>query len=187
MCIMGFTITGNFIVCSPASNKNTKENNMAPHYWFPLRRNQQRPMESPHKGPAMWKAFIMQFQYFRCTYDGKTHFTQQWKHMHVLGFHLTDNCIVYSTIHTEKMQENVNISHNWFFLRRIHWWPMESPHQGPTKRKTLMCNSRSLFASSILCNISKISTIVTSWRTPQRASNAINIHHEIITLSPKCL
>ena len=76
-------------------HKNTKENNKAPHRWFPVRRNQQRPMESPHKGPAMWEALIMQFQYFRSTYDGKTHFTQQWKHMHVLGFHLTGNYIVY--------------------------------------------------------------------------------------------
>ena len=76
-------------------HKNTKENNKGPHRWFPVRRNQQRPMESPHKGPAMWEALIMQFQYFRSTYDGKTHFTQQWKHMHVLGFHLTGNYIVY--------------------------------------------------------------------------------------------
>ena len=43
--------------------------------------------------------------------------------------------------------------HYWSFMRRIHWWPMDSPHQGSTKRNTLMCNSRSTFVSSILCNI----------------------------------
>ena len=119
-------------------HKNMKENNKAPHYWFPVRRNQQKPMESPHKGPVKWKAFIMQFQYFRSTYDGKTHFTQQWKHMHVLGFHLTGNSIVYSTIHTEKMQENIKISQYWSFLKRIHWWPMDSPHKGPAMLKALI-------------------------------------------------
>ena len=86
-------------------HRNMKENNKALHYWFLVGRDQPRTMESPHKGPATWKAFIMQFQYFRSTYDGKTHFTQQWKHMHVLGFHLTVNFIVYSTIHTEKCKK----------------------------------------------------------------------------------
>ena len=44
-----------------AVHKHTKENNKAPDYWFHVGRNQQRPVDSPHKGPAMWKAFIMQF------------------------------------------------------------------------------------------------------------------------------
>ena len=39
--------------------KNAKENNKASHYWFLVGRNQQRPMESPHKGPALWEAFII--------------------------------------------------------------------------------------------------------------------------------
>ena len=86
-------------------HRNMKENNKDLHYWFPMGWNQPRTMESPHKGPATWKAFIMQFQYFRSTYDGKTHFTQQWKHMHVLGFHLTVNFIVNSTIHAEKCKK----------------------------------------------------------------------------------
>ena len=55
-------------------------------------------MESPHKGPAARKVFIMQFQYFRSTYVEKTNLTQQWKHMRVLGFPLTGN----SRMHTGK-------------------------------------------------------------------------------------
>ena len=134
-------------------HKNTKENNKAPHYWFLVRRNQQRPMESPHKGPAMWKAFIMQFQHFRSTYDGNTTFTQQWIHMHVLGFHLTGNCIVYSTKHIEKMQDNIKMTHYWSFLRIIHWWPIDSPHKGPAMRKASIMQFQdyiSIFVSSIL-------------------------------------
>ena len=156
MCIVGFIITGNSIGFSSASTQNTTENNKAWHYWFLVRRNQPKTMVSPHKVPATWKAFIMQFHYFRSTYDGKTHFTQQWRHMHVLGFHLTGNSIVYSTIHTEKMQENIKILHYWFFLRRIHLWPMDSPHKGPAMREALIAQFRdymSSFVSSILCKI----------------------------------
>ena len=151
--------------------KNTKENNKAPHRWFPVRRIQQRPMESPHKGPAMWKALIMQFQYFRSTYDGKTHFTQQWKHMHILGFHLTGNSIVYSTIYIKEMQENIKISHYWSFLKRIHWWPMDSPHKGPAMRKASIMQFQGyicIFVSSIL------------WKNFTLAATVIlNEHHRI--------
>ena len=109
------------------------------------------------------KALIMQFQDYRFLFHqcyGRNKLLAivisheyQWQQLSVLGFHLTDRYIVCSTA----------VSHIWSFVRRIYWWPMDSPHQGPTKRKTLMCNSRSTFASSILCNISKLSTIVTSY------------------------
>ena len=53
-------------------------------------------MESPHKGPAMRKASIMQLQGWTCLHVchqhyGKTNYTQQWPHVSILGFHLTGN------------------------------------------------------------------------------------------------
>ena len=89
------------------------------------------PMRYPRKGPAMWKAFIIRFQNFRSTFVGKTNYTQQWQHKGDLGFHLTGNSIVCSTPHTGITKGNIIIPHNWSFMGRQYWWPMESPHKGP--------------------------------------------------------
>ena len=116
-------------------------------------RNHQWPMESPHKGSAMRKTFIMQFQYFRSTYFEKTNQTQQWKHMSVLGFSLTGNSIVCSAAHTGKMQEGIKFPPYCSLTMRFYRWPPESPKKGPAMRKALIMqfqNNRSIIDSSIL-------------------------------------
>ena len=133
--------------------ENTKENNKTPHYWCLMGRNHQWPMESPHKGSAMRKTFIMQFQYFRSAYFEKTNQTQQWKHMSVLGFSLTGNSIVCSAAHTGKMQEGIKFPPYCSLTMRFYRWPPQSPKKGPAMRKALIMqfqNNRSIIDSSIL-------------------------------------
>ena len=32
---------------------------------------------------------------------------------------------------------NIKAPHHWPFVRRIHWWPMDSPHKGPVIRYSI--------------------------------------------------
>ena len=71
----------------------------------------------------------------RSAYVGKANYTQQGEQMSVLGCHLTSSSTFCSIVHTGKMQENINIPHYWSLMKRIHWWPMDSPHKGPAMQK----------------------------------------------------
>ena len=63
-----FNLTGNFTVCSTACAQSMKENNKALYaLLIPCGGTHRWSMESPHKGPAMRKAFIMQLQDYMFT------------------------------------------------------------------------------------------------------------------------
>ena len=116
-----FITTGNSIVWSQTVQEKTGG-------------EEKPPVESHPKGQQS-EVFIMQFQYFRSAHVGKANYTQQGEQMSVLGCHLTSNSTFCSIAHTGKMQENINIPHYWSLMRRIHWWPMDSPHKGPAMQK----------------------------------------------------
>ena len=68
-------------------------------------------------------------------YPKGRNYIQQGEQISVLVCHLTSNSTFCSIAHTGKMQENINTPHYWSLMRRIHWWPMDSPHKGPAMQK----------------------------------------------------
>ena len=55
--------------------------------------------------------------------------------MGVMASHITSLTIVYSTIYSGADQRKHQSSVSLAFVRRIHRWPMNSPHKWPVTRK----------------------------------------------------
>ena len=56
--------------------------------------------------------------------------------MSVMASQVTSLIIVYSTVYSGADQRKHESSMSLAFVRGIHWWPVNSPHKGPVKRKT---------------------------------------------------
>ena len=87
----------------------SRNNNKAPLYWSPVGRVHRRKKETQSRGPAKQKLVHHTFS----------------------GLHLFHQYYV----KLNKFSTTYHV-HYWSYMRRIHWWPMDSPHQGPTKRNT---------------------------------------------------
>ena len=134
--------------------KSRKKSHKAPLYWSPVGRFHRQPTETQRKGPSIQKIV-------RHTISGLHLFHQYYVKLNKFS----------TTYHV----------HYWSFMR-IHWWPMDSPHQGPTKRKALMCNSRSIFASSILCNIKQNfhhSDVICAWWASSSLATLLFVHQPL--------
>ena len=55
--------------------------------------------------------------------------------MDALASQITTLTIVYSTVYSGADQRKHQSSASLAFVRRIHRWPMNSPHKGPVTRK----------------------------------------------------
>ena len=75
----------------------------------------------------MWRSWIMR--------------TNEQKHycdviMSAMASQITSLMIVYSTVYSGAYQEKDQSSASLAFVRRIHRWPVNSPHKGPVTWKT---------------------------------------------------
>ena len=63
----------------------------------------------------------------------------QWRHNERDGVsnHQPHESIVYSTVYSRRRSKNHQSSAPLVFVRRIHRWPVNSPHKGPVTRKML--------------------------------------------------
>ena len=57
--------------------------------------------------------------------------------MSAMASQITGVSIVYSTVCSGADQRKHQSSASLAFLRGIHWWPVNSPHKGPVKRKNV--------------------------------------------------
>ena len=123
-----------------------KENVKAPHHW-PLW-GTLSPVNSPHKGPVMWKMFpfhdVILSVHIR---DVVHHYGWQqysevmagpwfWFHnsdviMSVTASQIIDMSLLGSTICSGMDQRKHKRSASLAFVRGIHQWLVDSPHKGP--------------------------------------------------------
>ena len=55
--------------------------------------------------------------------------------MSMMASQITSPMIVYSTVYSGANKKNIKAPHYWPFVWGIHWWPVNSPHKWPVKRK----------------------------------------------------
>ena len=90
--------------------------------------------------------FICIYRPFHCT-SGWTVEILNWSGFHysdvimgVRAFQITSLMIVYSTVYSDADQRKHQSSAFLVFVRRIHRWPVNSPHKRPVTRKMVPFN-----------------------------------------------